>query len=86
MDVNAQIALNHGAEFPYDASDGWWDSDAAFAPPAVDWAHRAARGVMADLKARRGIKWELEKVDEETRVEIVRALAEIIRVAQKEES
>lgn len=47
-----------------------------------DWAHKAARGVIADLCDRRGIKWGFNDVDEDVRVEIVESLAEIIRVAK----
>lgn len=71
----AERTLAHGVRFPYDAD----------APRrqglVIDWAHAAALGVLADLLDRRGVKWELEKVDPETRVEIVRSLAAIIRLA-----
>lgn len=86
MSTNAEFCLKHGAELPYDASDKWWASDGMPAPKADDWAHAAARGVLADLEDRRGIKWELEKVDEETRVEIIQSIAAIIRLASKEQS
>lgn len=48
-------------------------------PPPTDWAHAAARGVLADLLDRKGIKHGFTDVEEDTRVEIVQSLAEIIR-------
>ena len=62
--------LEHGAKFPYDG-DG----------PAIDWAHAAARGVLADLCDRRGVKHELREVDDDVRVELVASIAAIIRAA-----
>jgi hypothetical protein len=69
----AQRQLAHGSKYPYDGG-----SEAA---PAIDWAHAAARGVMADLLDRRGVKWELEKVDLDVRADIVTAVAAIVRAA-----
>jgi hypothetical protein len=69
----AQRQLAHGSKYPYDGG-----SEAA---PAIDWAHVAARGVMADLLDRRGVKWELEKVDLDVRADIVTAVAAIVRAA-----
>lgn len=70
--------LKRGTLYPYDGKR-----------PEQDWAHRAARGIAADLCDRRGIKWEMEKVDADvsededqaTRREIVDAHAAIIRAA-----
>lgn len=81
---DAERALAGGARFPYDAPDSWWhsnDEDGSKAPPATDWAHAAARGVMTDLNDRSGIKHGFRGIDEEIRVEITLALAEIIRAA-----
>lgn len=72
----------HGNKFPYDASDEWGDSELP-PPPPVDWAHSAARGVVADLCDRRDIKNGFNDVDEEVRVEIVQTLAAIIRAAKE---
>ncbi len=47
--TEAHIALEHGAMFPYDASDEWNEKDEREPLPAKDWAHAAARGVIADL-------------------------------------
>ncbi|RMT37171.1 hypothetical protein ALP50_200248 [Pseudomonas syringae pv. spinaceae] len=76
--MSAKSSLEMGAEFPYDDSDT--------PSPAVDWAHAAARGVLADLGDRRGVGQELEQVDDETRVELVQAVAEIIRLAHQTNS
>ncbi|WP_449122204.1 hypothetical protein [Pseudomonas viridiflava] len=77
--MSAKSSLEMGAEFPYDD-----DNDTP--SPAVDWAHAAARGVLADLGDRRGVGQELEQVDDETRVELVQAVAEIIRLAHQTNS
>ena len=69
----AQRQLAHGSKYPYDGG-----SEAA---PAIDWAHAAARGVMADLLDRRGVKWELEKVGIDVRADIVTAVAAVVRAA-----
>ena len=70
----AQIALESGDEYPYELETG--DTT-----PPTDWAHRAARGVMADLSDRCGIKHELGKVAMDVRKDMVSALADIIRSA-----
>jgi hypothetical protein len=80
--MNAELTLKHGNKFPYDAPDAWWKStEDPVPPPAKDWAHSAARGILADLQDRRDIKHGFERIDEDVRVEIVDTLAEIIRVA-----
>lgn len=75
--------LEHGAKFPYDGGADFWEDRVPTPPPATDWAHAAARGVLADLLDRRGIKWALEDdaIEYDTRVEIVQSLAAIIRLA-----
>ena len=75
----ARWALEHGARFPFDASDEWRASIGFPPPPATDWAHAAARGVLVDLSDRRGIRNELDSLDEDIRAEIVQAIADIIR-------
>jgi hypothetical protein len=78
----AQRRLELGTEWPYDAPDEWRAQDGDEAPPPpLDWAHAAARGVIADLTDRRDIKRGFENVDEEVRFEIVASLAEIMREA-----
>ncbi len=71
--------MERGNEYPYDAPDGWCSDTPA--PPPKDWAHNAARCVIADLTDRRAIKRGFEEIDEETRVEIVDTMAGIIRAA-----
>lgn len=66
----AMHSLELGNAYPYDEDR-----------PCVDWAHSAARGVLADLSDRSGIKWELANVDDEVRNDIVDAVAAIIRAA-----
>ncbi len=80
MDI-AKHRLEHGAKFPYDADDKWWNGGGENPPPAKDWAHAAARGVLADLNDRGGIKHGFNEIDEDVRAEIVESLAEIIRRA-----
>ena len=63
-----------GQRFPYDAGR-----------PVEDWAHAAARGVIADLTDRRGIKNGFSGVDDGTRSELVDRMAEIIRIAKDDE-
>jgi hypothetical protein len=75
---DAETTLKHGQRYPYDAPDSWW----ADSPP-VDWAHAAARGILADLTIRRELMSGFKSVDNHTRAEIVTAIAEIIRVASK---
>jgi hypothetical protein len=79
--MNAKQTIKHGNEFPLDAPDAWWDDAGTHnpAPPPKDWAHSAARGIIANLEDRRGIKHGFENLDEAVRVEIVESLAEIIR-------
>lgn len=82
MSKEAEANYKHGQRFPYDAPDSWWHSNKMPPPAAKDWAHAAARGILADLGDRRGIKQELEELDEDIRVEIAEAIAGIIRYAQ----
>lgn len=78
--------LKRGADFPYDASDKWWNSDGKKAPKAKDWAHAAARGALADLQDRHTIKWGFDNIDEYTRREIVATMAAIIRAAKERDA
>jgi hypothetical protein len=77
--------LRRGERFPYDATDEWRRSASSTpAPPARDWAHQAARGVVSNLCDRRGIKQVLAGLDEEVRADLVRDLADIIHAAKPE--
>jgi len=65
----AEHTLSRAQQYPYDAS---WDREPGTEPPAArDWAHMAARGIMADLSDRGGIKHEIGAVDEDVRSDIV---------------
>ncbi len=77
---NPLFWLEHGDRFPYDAPDEWGDSEEP-APPPTDWAHRAARAIIAELGDRRGVGDELGDLDEEIRTEIIQSLTSIIRLA-----
>lgn len=77
----AKHTLERGQKYPYDAPDDWWQGDDTPALPPADWAHAAARGVIADLCDRGGIKHGFNNIDEEIRAEIVSSLASIIRLA-----
>ena len=80
----AQRALDKGAEHPYDAPNGWRNTDDNEpAPDAADWAHSASRGILNDLTDRRSIKEGFEDLDAGIRAEIVESLAEIIREADR---
>ena len=78
--AKARHSLEMGAQFPYDAPDAWRDSDDP-PPSAPNWQMAAARGIIANLTDRRGIKQGFEGVDEDVRREIVAAIALIIDVA-----
>ena len=85
--MNTIRDLEGGDTFPYDADDAWWrseDTPSPLPPQVTDWAHRAARGVVANLRGRHTIKWGFNNVDEETRKGLIEALADIIRVAHKQ--
>lgn len=81
----ATIRLEQGNQFPYDATDYQRENwpDVPFTA-ATDWAQYAARGVLADLTDRRGIKRGFEEIDEDVRLNIVACLAGIIRAAPRE--
>ncbi len=84
--MSALGQLKHGAQYPFDAPDSWWNSNEALdgvtTLPATDWAHAAARGIIADLTDHSGIKHGFEELDEAIRVDIVQSIAEIIRESQ----
>ena len=67
----AKHRLESGAKYPFDGGK----------KAAKDWAHAAARGVLADLTDRRGVKQELNEIDSDIRKELVATVADIIREA-----
>lgn len=83
--MDEKQALEFGKQYPYDASDEFWDgtNEHAIEPPeATNWTHQAARGVMAYLQYRPNIKRAfIADVDEVARVDIVNSLTSIIRKA-----
>ena len=79
----AERALKLGERFPYDAGADFWEDRSSSPPTAKDKAHAAARGALANLLDRRGIKHVLEDVDHDVRQEITESLAAIIRLATR---
>lgn len=69
----AQNRLEHGRRFPFDTN--------LRESPAVDWAHAAARGIVADLSDRKGIQEGFEYLLPDVRREIVETPAQLIRNA-----
>ena len=80
---NVFRSLEQGTKFPYDGGAHFCEDRSPTPTPTQDWAHAAARGVLADLQDRRGIKQALDDVniDHETRAEITKTMAAIIRQA-----
>jgi hypothetical protein len=85
-------ALKRADRIPYDTSDAWYgvaawleEDQPTNPPPANDWAHRAARGIIEELSDDRGTALETafhrERVPEDVRVELVTVIAEVIRQA-----
>jgi hypothetical protein len=73
----AQISYRIGNLYPYD--------DTQDGVPDPHWTVMAARGVLADLQDRQGIKHGFVNVDCDIRAEIVARLAEIILLAYANE-
>lgn len=95
----ARRALQWGDKRPFDASQAWQDAfrkldgtdqPAPAPPPADDWAHRAARGIVAELQDDYGgdleMAFSLERVGEDGRKSIVDTMAVIIRQARREQA
>jgi hypothetical protein len=81
MSEKAECELKNGDQYPYDI----YGASECPEKTSRDWAERAARGVLSDLSDRKGIKWELQKVDIDIRADIVQALADIIRTAKEQD-
>ncbi|MGF6996846.1 hypothetical protein P3T25_005221 [Paraburkholderia sp. GAS32] len=77
----AKNLIEAAAQSPYDAPDVWLQASDLPPPPALDWAHAAARGILEDLRGRSGVGNELEALDEDVRTELVESVADIIRTA-----
>ena len=81
MNNKIKMAIDRGESYPYDAPDAWWCGDGD-PPPATDWAHAAARGVVSDLRNRREMMaGAVTFVDENVRTEIVADMRAIIQTA-----
>jgi len=76
-------SLQLGDKYPFDGSDDFRNGIEDATPPQ-DWAHRAVRGIIADLTDRRNIKRGFENIDEDIRIEIVATLSQIVRQAYAE--
>lgn len=72
----ARDALDRGMSRPYDAVDGWDGSPLR----CKDWAHAAARGIVAEMTSRFA---GLDGLGQVARVEIVETIAEIVREARR---
>lgn len=75
------MRVERGANFPFDGSDEFWSTDATFQPdPARNWVHAAARGIMSDVRDRRGIKQSFQIFEwiEADRVRLISDLSAII--------
>lgn len=81
--ADARHSIEMGERFPYDGGEAFWNDRRPTPPPAKDWAHKAARGVLANLSDRAGIKHAVEDVDHEVRAELTESLAGIIRLAHE---
>jgi hypothetical protein len=82
--MNAEAAIRHGNQYPFDASDEWWNGSGDDPPKAKSWAHSVARGIIADLQDRHTVGDALGGIDEETRVEIIETMTGIIRLGYEQ--
>lgn len=77
--------LAQGDKYPHDAPNAFWFSTGGItAPTADDWAHRASRAILAEIRHRTG-KFGVTKSAESERRELVTLIAEIIRLAKQED-
>ena len=79
MTIDAKRMLDIGARFPFDATDEWRNTEGAEPLPPADWAHAAARGILADLTDRQDIRDQLDNLAEGQRAELTTDIAGIIR-------
>lgn len=71
--LDLHFHIKHGNKYAYDLNGP--------TPPGTHWTVIAARGVLSNLKGRRGVGNELEEVDMDVREEIVESIAQIIKDA-----
>lgn len=81
--MSAKTTLEHSDEFPYDAGAKFWNGSGSNPPKAKDWAHRAARAVITELKGRGGFDDLFENFEHSLRKEIVKSITNIITLAEK---
>lgn len=79
MTTEAKRMLDIGARFPFDATDEWRNSEGVEPPPPADWAHAAARGILADLTDHQDLVDQLGNLAEDVRAELTVEIARIIR-------
>jgi len=75
MNSNAGHSLQMGEWYPYDGCN-----DGTSSGIRVDWAVKAARGVIADLLSR---NLDLDVSSEDIRAEIIESLGDVIRLARE---
>lgn len=74
--MSTRIAIEQALSNPYDGK--------GYFVPAKDFAHLAARAVIADLLGRKGIRYELEAIEnDDIRHEIINSLSDVIRSAKE---
>ena len=83
--TDAERLLALADKYPYDVPDGWADDPNRQPAAYEDWAHRAANGAVQSLQCRQGFDDVFHGIEEDTRVEIVSELAEVIRTAKRQE-
>ncbi|HGW5540858.1 TPA: hypothetical protein ACNIM8_005944 [Pseudomonas aeruginosa] len=86
LEQYAERMLSYGDQVPFDAPDSWRfeDNGEIPAPPPSDWAERAARAIISEFEDRGATMSEAfnpERVDENTRKEIIVVMATIMRQA-----
>lgn len=82
--TKSQQCINHGAQFPYDGGQEFWEgSRHRVPPPATNWAHAAARGIFADLTDRRGLRNVLASISHDVVSEMVQSVTDIILTAER---
>jgi hypothetical protein len=74
--MDAQTQIEYGNLHPLDESAG----------ESTDWAHSAARGVVASMQDVPELSAVLDTMDDTAKVDFVAALADVIRTAQAEDS
>lgn len=77
----AMQRVTAGNAYPYDAPDNWWRNTTAREIPPRNWAHAAARGVMAELRTDPNDIHRIQDADQIARDRLVHMLELIIRAA-----